>query len=97
MSYDLQSDIPCELIPPLTDDSYNESISEYCQDEADIDRSPADMETEFDEIVFQLRISYPDEIAPEASCLVSTCCEHITSESALIIHDILSLVWIGWD
>ena len=67
VSYDLQSDILYELIPPLTDDSYNESISEYSQDETDIDSSLDDMGTEFDEIVFRLNISHPDEIAREAS------------------------------
>ena len=86
-----------ELIPPLTDDSYNESISDYSQDETDIDSSLDDTGTEFDEIVFRLNISHPDEIACEASRLVSARFAHITSESARIIHEILSLVWIGWD
>lgn len=69
-------------MPPLTDDLYNEYLSAYSPDEADIDSSVDHTSTELYEIVCQLSISHPDEIACAGRGLVSARSVHTTSESA---------------
>ena len=51
-----------------------------------MDSSLDDTETEFNHVGFRLRISHSDKIAREASRLVSARFDHITSQSARIMH-----------